>query len=64
MNRNLFDDGHMNFFVHGNMLNDLNVLVDGHLFNMMMMNGVYLVRYMDEDVFTMVESWVKNKKTN
>lgn len=51
-NRHLFDNGHMHFLVDGHMLDDFNVLVDGHLFNVMMMYGVYFVRDMDQHVFT------------
>lgn len=52
----LLDDGHMDFLVDGDVLDDGHMLDDVHrhlyLFGMVMMDGVYLVRNVHDDVFT------------
>lgn len=50
-NVHLLVDGHMHFLVDGNVLDDRYVFVDGHLLDMMMVNGVHFVRNVDDYVF-------------
>lgn len=53
----LFNNGHMHFLVDGHMLDDLHFLDHGHfhLLDVMVVNGVHLVGYMDGVVFTVID---------
>lgn len=53
----LLNNGHMYFLVDGHMLNNLHLLNHGHLhlLDVMVVNGVHFVGYMDGVVFTVVD---------
>lgn len=59
----LFDDGHMHLLVDGDVLDNRHMLDDVHrhmhLLGVVMMDGVHLVRHVNDDVLTASGRWHK-----